>query len=52
VRLADRQLKVERPRFRRKRETKWFVPAFEALRGSEQTCTEMFDVLLKGLSIA
>ena len=50
VRLADRQLKVERPRLRSKRGEEVAVPAYEALRGSEQTGAEMFDALLKGLS--
>ena len=50
VRLADRQLKVERPRLRSKRGEEVAVPAYEALRGSEQTGAEMFEALLKGLS--
>ena len=50
VQLADRQLKVERPRPLSKRGEEVAVPAYEALRGSEQTGAEMFEALLKGLS--
>jgi putative transposase len=50
VRLADRQLNIERPRLRRKSGGEVAVPAYEALRTSEQTGAEMFDALLKGVS--
>lgn len=50
VRLADRQLNVARPRLRRKTAGEVGVPAYEALRTSEQTGAEMFEALLKGVS--
>lgn len=50
VRLADRQLQVERPRLRRKGGGEVAVPAYEALRQGEQTGAKMFDALLKGVS--
>lgn len=50
VRLADRQLQVERPRLRRKQGGEVAIPAYEALRASEQTGAEMFTALLKGVS--
>ena len=45
VRLADRQVKVERPRPRSKRGEEVAVPAYQALRGSEQTGAEMFEAV-------
>jgi len=50
VRLPDRQLRVERPRLRRKNAGEVAVPAYEALRTSEETGAEMFQALLKGVS--
>ena len=50
VRLPDRQLRVERPRLRRKSAGEVAVPAYEALRTSEETGAEMFQALLKGVS--
>jgi len=50
VRLADRQLRVTRPRLRRKRGGEVAVPAYQALRQSEQTGAKMFQALLKGVS--
>ncbi len=50
VKLADRQLRVERPRLRRKGGGEEAVPAYEALRKSEKTGEEMFEALLKGVS--
>ena len=50
VRLADRQLRVERPRLRRKSGGEVAVPAYQALREGEQTGAEMFEALLKGVS--
>ena len=48
--MADRQLRVERPRLRRKGGGEEAVPAYEALRKSEKTGEEMFEALLKGVS--
>ena len=50
VRLADRQLRVERPRLRRKSGGEVGAPAYQALREGEQTGAEMFAALLKGVS--
>ena len=50
VKLADRQLRVERPRLRRKGGGEEAAPAYEALRKSEKTGEEMFEALLKGVS--
>lgn len=50
VRLADRQLQVQRPRLRHKRGGEVAVPAYQALRESAQTGEEMFEALLKGVS--
>ena len=50
VRLADRQLRVERPRWHRKSGGEVGVPAYQALREGEQTGAEMFEALLKGVS--
>lgn len=50
VRLADRQLRVERPRLRRKSGGEVGVPAYQALREGEQTDAEMFEALVKGVS--
>ena len=50
VRLADRQLRVERPSLRRKSGGEVGVPAYQALREGEQTGAEMFAALLKGVS--
>ena len=50
VRRADRQLKRERPRLRRKSGGEEAVPAYEALRKSEKRGEEMFEALLKGVS--
>ena len=50
VRLADRQLRVQRPRLRRKRGGEVAVPAYQALRQSEQTGAKMFQALLMGVS--
>jgi len=50
VRLADRQLGVQRPRLRCKGRGEVAVPAYAALRQGEQTGAEMFAALLKGLS--
>lgn len=50
VRLADRQLEVERPRLRRKKGGEVSVPAYQTLRQSEETGAEMFEALLRGVS--
>ena len=50
VRLADRQIKVKRPRLRSKSGGEVDVPAYQALRAGEQTGAEMFEALLKGVS--
>lgn len=50
VRVADRQVKVERPRLRRKGGGEVSVPAYQALREGEQAGTRMFEALLKGVS--
>ena len=50
VRLADRQLRVQRPRLRRKRGGEVAVPAYQALRQSKQTGAKMFQALLLGVS--
>ncbi len=52
VKLADRQLRVERPRLRRKGGGEEAVPAYEALRKSEKTGEEMFEALLKSESFS
>ncbi len=53
VKLAERQLRVRRPRLRRKGEgpgREVSVPAYEALRRSERTGAQMFATLLRGVS--
>lgn len=50
VALADRQLKVKRPRLRHKREGEVKVPAYEALRENSATSTRMIGALLRGVS--
>lgn len=50
VRVADRQVKVQRPRLRRKGGGEVSVPAYQALREGEQRGTEMFEAMLKGVS--
>lgn len=50
VRLADRQLQLQRPRLRRKSGGEVAVPAYEALRESQETGAEMFEALLRGVS--
>ena len=48
--LADRQLKVTRPRLRHKREGEVKVPAYEALRENSATFQRMMGALLRGVS--
>lgn len=50
VMLADRQVKVKRPRLRHKREGEVAVPAYEALRENTATAQRMMGALLRGVS--
>jgi putative transposase len=50
VMLADRQLKVKRPRLRHKRDGEVTVPAYEALRDNGATAQRMMGALLRGVS--
>jgi putative transposase len=50
VMLADRQLKVKRPRLRHREEGEVKVPAYEALQDSEGTAERMIGALLRGVS--
>jgi len=50
VRVADRQVQVERPRLRRKQGGEVAVPAYDALRHGDEASTAMFEALLRGVS--
>lgn len=50
VMLADRQMKVKRPRLRHKREGEVTVPAYEALQDNGATAQRMMGALLRGVS--
>jgi len=50
VMLADRQVKVKRPRLRHKREGEVKVPAYEALQDNGATAQRMMGALLRGVS--
>jgi putative transposase len=50
VMLADRQLKVKRPRLRHREEGEVKVPAYEALKDNEGTAERMIGALLRGVS--
>ena len=50
VMLADRQVKVKRPRLRHKREGEVAVPAYEALKDNGATAQRMMGALLRGVS--
>jgi transposase-like protein len=50
VRLADRQLKVKRPRLRHKQKGEVKVPAYEALQENGATAERMMGALLRGVS--
>jgi putative transposase len=50
VMLADRQLKVKRPRLRHKQEGEVKVPAYEALQENETIAERMMGALLRGVS--
>jgi putative transposase len=48
--LADRQLRVKRPRLRHKQEGEVKVPAYEALQENSATAQRMMGALLRGVS--
>jgi transposase-like protein len=50
VMLADRQIKVKRPRLRHKRQGEVPVPAYEALQDNGATAERMMGALLRGVS--
>jgi transposase-like protein len=50
VSLADRQIKVKRPRLRHKREGEVSVPAYESLQENSATAHRMMGALLRGVS--
>ena len=50
IALADRQLKVKRPRLRHKQEGEVKVPAYEALQENGATAQRMIGALLRGVS--
>lgn len=50
VMLADRQLKVKRPRLRQRQEGEVKVPAYEALQENAGTAGRMLGALLRGVS--
>ena len=50
VALADRQLRVKRPRLRHKQEGEVKVPAYEALQENSATAQRMMGALLRGVS--
>lgn len=50
VMLADRQLKVQRPRLRHREEGEVKVPAYEALQSNDGTAERMMGALLRGVS--
>jgi len=50
IALADRQLKVKRPRLRHKQEGEVKVPAYEALQENRDTAQRMIGALLRGVS--
>lgn len=50
VALADRQLKVKRPRLRHKQEGEVRVPAYQALQDNGATASRMMGALLRGVS--
>lgn len=50
VMLADRQVKVKRPRLRHKREGEVSVPAYAALQDNGATAERMMGALLRGVS--
>jgi putative transposase len=50
VMLADRQLKVKRPRLRHRHHGEAKVPAYEALQANDGTAQRMIGALLRGVS--
>jgi putative transposase len=50
VSLADRQIKVRRPRLRHKKDGEVKVPAYESLQGNNATAQRMMGALLRGVS--
>lgn len=50
VKLADRQIKVKRPRLRHKKEGEVQVPAYQALQENRATAERMMGALLRGVS--
>jgi transposase-like protein len=50
VSLADRQIKVKRPRLRHKRAGEVSVPAYESLQENSATAQRMMGALLRGVS--
>jgi putative transposase len=50
VMLADRQLKVKRPRLRHRDQGEMKVPAYEALQDNDGTAGRMLGALLRGVS--
>ena len=50
VTLADRQIKVKRPRLRHKQEGEVAIPAYETLQENEATAERMMGALLRGVS--
>jgi putative transposase len=50
VSLADRQIKVKRPRLRHKQEGEVIVPAYESLQENSATAQRMMGALLRGVS--
>src|SRR5437763_13229825 len=50
VALADRQLKVKRPRLRHRQEGEVSVPAYESLQENGATAQRMMGALLRGVS--
>lgn len=50
VMLADRQLKVKRPRLRHREQGEVKVPAYEALQENDGTAERMLGALLRGVS--
>ena len=50
VKLAERQLKVKRPRLRHREQGEVSVPAYEALQNNPATAHKMLGALLRGVS--
>jgi putative transposase len=50
VKLAERQLKVRRPRLRHREQGEVAVPAYEALQNNPETAHKMLGALLRGVS--